>query len=223
VLRNIYNEKSWTRVGSDLGLQILVDFHSKWVHKEQEQYVYMRYRKQSTCFSIFRGVAEVIVSLQNGNGRTETSFDRHDEADHVTDHQGTMKLLALPQIIVGLFLLQCSQSHRVISHFLSLQSGGDIQSDAIIARNILLKKIEDSESDEDVFAFAEEVSGKYPFLLRITLFYESYPVLMWHSRLTQMPPKNLDTELIKREICLTALTDTGNTPQRGQRNEDTVC
>jgi hypothetical protein len=89
-----------------------------------------------------------------------------------------MKLLALPQIIVGLFLVQCSQSHKVISHFLSLQSSGDTQSDAIIARNILLKKIEDSECDEDVFAFAEEVSGKYIFLLRITFLYESYVDLM---------------------------------------------
>lgn len=72
----------------------------------------------------------------------------------MTGQRETMKLLSLPLII---FLLRGSQSHRVIGHFLCLHNAGDSQSDAIISMKILLKKIEDSENDEDVFALAEEV------------------------------------------------------------------
>ena len=99
--------------------------------------------------------------------------------------------LSVPLIIIGLFLLQGSQSHRVIGHFLTLHNVGDSHSDALIARNILLKKIEDSESDEDVFAFAEEVSWNYPFLFWMTCFSKSYATLMCLSGLIKRPPTTL--------------------------------
>ena len=124
----------------------------------------------------------------------------------------TMKLLPLIILVVGLFVLQGSHA-AVIGNLFFLCIVGDSQSDAIISRNILLKKIEDSETSEDVFAFAEEVSSKYRYLFRMAFFLN---IIL--SQCQMMGLRSLGIKLTNQEVCMTDLTDTGDTPQRGQRN-----
>ena len=82
-----------------------------------------------------------------------------------------MKSGFLAVLLKLLTVVQLVRPHSIIHTLLVHQGGDDSFAEAVAFRDMLLKKIDNTGTEEDIFRFAEEVTSEMIILLKHRFYY----------------------------------------------------